>query len=192
MRNIMYQAIVIGSSAGGLNAVKTVITGLPQEFQTPILIVQHLSPHSDNFMARYLNQLTHLQVKEADEKEPIRPWHVYIAPPNFHLLVEEDYSLSLSVDEKVNYARPSIDVLFETAAVAYGPRLIGLLLTGANNDGTKGFSHIKAAGGTTIAQDPATAESPIMPASAIASGKVDHTVPLNEIAKFLVKICAKP
>ncbi len=188
----MYQAIVIGSSAGGLHAVKTVITGLPQTFQTPILIVQHLSPHSDNFMARYLNQLTHLQVKEADEKEPVRPGHVYIAPPNFHLLVEEDYSLSLSVEEKVNYARPSIDVLFETAAMAYGPRLIGLLLTGANNDGARGIESIKAAGGTTIAQDPKTAESPIMPLAAIATGKVDHTVPLEELADFLTKICVKP
>ncbi len=187
----MYEAIVIGSSAGGLQAVKSIILGLPVDFATPVIIVQHLSPLSDNFMARYLNQLTHLQVKEADEKEPIRPGHVYIAPPNFHLLVEENFTLSLSVDEKVNFARPSVDVLFETAAIAYGSKLAGLILTGANNDGANGIRAVKANGGHTIAQAPETAEAQNMPLAAIETGKVDRIIPLEKIASYLTEICTK-
>ncbi len=181
----MYEAIVIGASAGGLKALKTIVKDLPVSFQLPLLIVQHMSPQSDSFMARYLNQLTHLQVKEADEKEPVRPGHIYIAPPNFHLLVEENHTLSLTVDEKVNYARPSIDVLFETASIAWKQRLAGIVLTGANSDGARGVCSIKARGGLTVAQSPQTADSAEMPAAAIETGCIDHIIDLGNIAKFL-------
>lgn len=187
----MYEAIVIGASAGGLKALKTIVQNLPAAFQTPMLVVQHLSPHSDSFMARYLNQITHMQVKEADEKEPVREGHIYIAPPNFHLLVEEDRSFSLTVDEKVNYARPSIDVLFETASIAWKDRLIGLILTGANNDGSKGMQSIKARGGLTIAQSPQSADSPEMPSAAIECGCIDHILDLSDLAGFLHQLTKK-
>ncbi|MBS4056612.1 MAG: chemotaxis protein CheB [Bacteroidetes bacterium] len=183
-----YHAIVIGSSAGGLHALKTIITGLDASFNIPVMIVQHMSPQSDNFMSRYLNQLSHLQIKEADEKEPIRQKHVYIAPPNFHLLIEEDKTLSLTVDEKVNYARPSIDVLFESAAYAYGKNLIGIVLTGANSDGSAGLKKIQEAGGLAIIQQPQTAEVSIMPQSAFDACPQAIVLSLEEIASFLNRL----
>ncbi|MBU1368309.1 MAG: chemotaxis protein CheB [Bacteroidetes bacterium] len=184
-----YHAIVIGSSAGGLQALKTIISGLSPHFKIPIIICQHRSPYSDSFMVQFLNELTPLLVKEADEKELITERHIYLAPPNFHLLVEEDFSLSLTVEEKVNFARPSIDVLFETAAEAYQHHLIGVILTGANHDGAKGMMYIQKKGGLTIAQNPATAEVPIMPQTAISSGCIDYVVNLEEIAELLNKLC---
>jgi two-component system, chemotaxis family, protein-glutamate methylesterase/glutaminase len=183
-----FEAVVIGCSAGGLKALKTIITGLDKSFSIPIIVVQHLSPHSDSFMARYFNQLSHLQIKEADEKEPVRQSHIYFAPPNYHLLVEEDKTLSLSVDEKVNYARPSIDVLFESAAYVWGYKLIGIILTGANNDGAQGLKKIAAAGGLAIIQSPETAEVPIMPISAIDQCPEANILALNDIALFLNKL----
>ena len=123
-----YKAIVIGASTGGFYALKRLITALPGGFEFPILIVQHISSNSDNFMARYLDGISKLTVKEADEKEAILPGTVYIAPPNYHMLVEENFTIGLSTEEKIRYARPSIDVLFESAVYAYGNQLIGLLL----------------------------------------------------------------
>ncbi|NOU45564.1 MAG: chemotaxis protein CheB [Bacteroidales bacterium] len=184
-----FDAIVIGSSAGGLNALKTIITGLPHNFSTPIILTQHLSPHSDSYIAEFLNQLSHLTIKEADGGEKIMPSHVYIAPPNFHLLVEEDFTLNLTVDEKINYSRPSIDILFETAAIAYKNKLIGIILTGANNDGSNGIIQIKTFDGFTIAQSPESAEVAVMPRSAIETGHIDKILPLQEIAAFLVSLC---
>jgi two-component system chemotaxis response regulator CheB len=183
-----FEAVVIGSSAGGLKALKTIILGLDKTFSIPIIVVQHMSPHSDSFMSRYFNQLSHLQVKEADEREPVRPSHMYLAPPNYHLLVEEDKTLSLSVEEKVNYARPSIDVLFESAAFAWGSRLIGIVLTGANNDGATGLKKITQAGGLAIIQSPETAEVPIMPISAIDNCPDAIILKLEDIALFLNKL----
>lgn len=180
-----YKAIVIGSSAGGLQALKTIISGLSMAFVNPIIITQHLSPSSDNYLVHFLNQFTHLTVKEADEKELISKGFVYVAPPNFHLLVEEDFTLSLNVEEKVNFARPSIDVLFETAAEAYKNQLIGIILTGANHDGAKGIARIKQKGGYTIAQNPKTAEVPTMPQSAIDTGFVDKVIELDAIPLLL-------
>ena len=153
-----YKAIVIGSSAGGLNALRTILTMLDADFNLPIIIVQHISPHSDNYITQYLDKLCNIKVKEADEKEVIKGGTVYFAPPNFHLMVEENFTLSLSTDDRVNYARPSIDVLFETASFAYGNKLIGIILTGANYDGAKGLNFIKKNGGLAIVQDPKTAE----------------------------------
>ncbi|PKP53615.1 MAG: chemotaxis protein CheB [Bacteroidetes bacterium HGW-Bacteroidetes-1] len=190
--NQLYKTIVIGTSAGGFKALKTIITELPQSFCLPIIIVQHLSPQSDGFMAQYFNQISHLQVKEADSGEPIRPNHVYIAPANYHLLIEKDETLSLTVDEKVNYARPSIDVMFESAAMTFQNRLVAIILTGANDDGTKGICTIKRLGGLTIAQSPETAEVGVMPKAAIEAGCVDLILGLEEIAKLLSTLCHRP
>lgn len=183
-----YKAIVIGSSAGGLKALKKLLTKFGKDFKIPIIIVQHTSPNSDNYITTYLNDLCELEIKEADEKEPITGGHVYFAPPNFHLMVEEDFSLSLSVEDRVNFARPAIDVLFDTAADCYKAELIGIVLTGANNDGSRGLKKIKRLGGLTIVQDPETAEVESMPVSAIKTTKVDHILSLTAISKLLIKI----
>ncbi len=186
-----YKAIVIGSSAGGLNALRTILTMLGSDFKIPIIIVQHTSPSSDNYITKYLNELCSLTVKEADEKEIIKHRHVYFAPPNFHLLIEENQTFSLSIDERVNFARPSIDVLFDTATYTYGKQLIGIILTGANHDGAQGMKKIKQAGGLCIVQDPKSAEVDSMPLSAIHAAKVDHILSLSEIANLLISIDKK-
>ncbi|MDD4555352.1 MAG: chemotaxis protein CheB [Bacteroidales bacterium] len=180
-----YEAVVIGSSAGGLNALKTIFKCLDRSFRIPFIIVQHISPDSENYLIQILNDLNRLNVKEADEKEVPRRGMAYLAPPNYHLLVEPDRSFTLTVDERVNYARPSIDVLFETAAEAYRDALIGIVLTGANNDGSKGLKKIKEFGGVTIVQDPENAEVDSMPKAAIRTAKVDHILTLEGIAAFL-------
>lgn len=181
-----YEAIVIGASAGGLNALQEVLAPLPADFTLPILVVQHRLPVPDDFLAFSLNASCPLMVKEADDKESIKPGYVYMAPADYHLLVERDRTLSLSVDAKVCYSRPSIDVLFETAAEAYLSGLVGIILTGANNDGTAGLKKVKEKGGLTIAQNPATAEAAVMPRSAIRENIVDKILSLAEIASFLV------
>lgn len=183
-----YRAIVIGASAGGMDAIKSILMPLQEEFPASILIVQHLSPHSDGYMARHLNELCKINVKEADEKENILPGNVYIAPSNYHLLVEKDETLSLTVDPKVNYSRPSIDVLFESAAEVYENELIGIILTGGNGDGSKGLKRIKEFGGLAIVQDPRTAEADFMPKAAIKASEVDYTLSLNKISNKLIKL----
>jgi len=183
-----YQAIVIGASAGGLNALQAVLAPLPADFGLPILVVQHRLPVAEDFLSFSLGELCALVLKEADEKEPIQPGYVYLAPSNYHLLVEQDRTLSLSIDAKVCYSRPSIDVLFDTAAQTYRAGLIGIILTGASTDGTAGMRKIKEKGGLTIAQDPATAEVAMMPLSAIREGVVDEIFALNDIAPFLIQI----
>jgi len=180
-----YEAIVIGSSAGGLNALKILFRGLSEGFHIPLIIVQHISADSENYLIQILNDIRVLQVKEADEKEQPMPGMAYLAPPNYHLLLEPDRTFTLTIDERVNYARPSIDVLFETAAEAYKDKLIGIILTGANNDGSRGLKRIKELGGLTIVQDPDTAEVESMPRAAIQTSVTDHILPLEEIAAFL-------
>ncbi|HEY5589573.1 MAG TPA: chemotaxis protein CheB [Paludibacter sp.] len=182
-----YEAIVIGVSSGGMNALKVLFSLLPKEFKTPIIIVQHIGSQSENLWIRLLNDKSNLPIKEADEKESIEHGKVYIAPPNYHLLIERNKTFSLTIDERVNYARPSIDVLFESAAEAYKNKLIGVILTGSNNDGTNGLKRIKECGGLTIVQDPTTAESNYMPASAIAAMQVDFILSLEDIIKLLIK-----
>ena len=182
-----YEAIVIGVSSGGMNAMKVIFKLLPKDFNIPIIIVQHVSPRSDNQWINLLNDKSDLYIKEADEKEKIEPGKIYIAPPNYHLLVESNKTFSLTIDERVNFARPSIDVLFESAAEAYKSKLIGVVLTGSNDDGTKGMKRIKEYGGLTIVQDPNTAESSYMPASAIATVQVDYILPLDGIINLLIK-----
>ncbi|MES2852111.1 MAG: chemotaxis protein CheB [Bacteroidota bacterium] len=183
-----YEAIVIGVSSGGMNALKIISSSLPVHFNLPIIIVQHLSAHSDSHWIKLLNEKSHLNVKEADEKEKIEKGNIYIAPPNYHLLIEKDKTFSLTIDERVNFARPSIDVLFESAAEAYKNKLIGIVLTGSNSDGTKGIKRIKDCGGLAIIQDPNTADSEYMPKSAIAAIEPDYIVSLEEIVELLMKI----
>ena len=183
-----YEAIVIGTSSGGMNALRFLFSALPVDFSLPIIIVQHISPRSDNQWIKLLNNNSNLYLKEADEKEKIEHGKVYIAPPNYHLMIEQNKTFSLTIDERVNYSRPSIDVLFESAAEAYKNKLIGVILTGSNSDGTKGIKRIKEYGGLTIAQDPETAESSYMPASAIAAIQPDYILSLENIIELLIKL----
>ncbi|MFV5701281.1 chemotaxis protein CheB [Flavobacterium sp. XS2P12] len=185
---MQYEAIVIGVSSGGMNALKIISSALPVNFSTPIIIVQHLSAHSDSHWIKLLNEKSLLDVKEADEKEKIVKGTIYIAPPNYHLLIEKDKTFSLTIDERVSFARPSIDVLFESAAEAYKNKLIGIVLTGSNHDGTKGIKRIKECGGLAIIQDPKTAESAYMPKSAIDAIEPDYILSLENIVELLIKI----
>ncbi|MBU0480010.1 MAG: chemotaxis protein CheB [Proteobacteria bacterium] len=187
-----YKIVVIGVSFGGLTALSTLLKPLPAAFPVPLLIVQHTSPDADAFLPAHLNKLSRLQVKEAEPGELARPGTVYLAPPNYHLLLEDDLSLSLSADERINYSRPSIDVLFESAAHSCGKEVIGIILTGANNDGSRGLRTIQVCGGLTIVQDPDSAEAAMMPRAALDACRVDHLLPLPEIAPFLIGlICGK-
>lgn len=183
----VYKAVVIGASAGGMTLIKQLVTSLPKNFSLPIIIVQHTGS-SDGFWADYLNGLSPMLVKEADEKELITPGNIYLAPANYHLLVEADYTFTLTVDERVNYARPSIDVLFETAADAYKTKLIGIVLTGGNFDGAKGLKKIQDNGGTVVIQDPKTAEAKSMPKAAIEKTEPDYILEPGQINALLMNI----
>lgn len=180
-----YEIVVVGVSAGGLAALGEILPGLPDDFPLAVVIVQHLHPTSDLYYIEHFNSRGPLIVKEAEEKEVIMPGVIYFASPNYHLLIERDKTFSFSGEEKVSYSRPSIDVLFESAATAFGNKLIGVVLTGANADGAAGLAMIKEFGGLTIVQDPATASSPFMPQSAIDSSRVDHILDLRGILKLL-------
>ena len=178
----------MGVSAGGMSALSTVLSRLPADFALPIIMVQHMDPNSRDYLPNHLDRECNIQVKEAEDKENIMSGVAYIAPPNYHLLLEEDRTFSLSVDDAVNYSRPSIDVMFETAADVYKRRLVGVVLTGANADGSNGLKKIKALGGLAVVQDPATAHVDVMPKAAIASTRVDHILPLEGIASLLTEL----
>lgn len=183
------QLIVIGTSLGGLLALKTVLQGLEASFSTPIAIVQHRHKDSGGRITDFLQHSTTLTVKEVEDKDEIQPSYVYVAPADYHLLVEAGY-FDLSVDEPVCFARPSIDVLFESAADAYLNQTVGVILTGANQDGAAGAAAIKARGGVVIVQEPTSAESPVMPKAAIARTPVDGILSLAEIATYLNWLCS--
>jgi|TARA_Y100000294_G_scaffold164840_1_gene171902 two-component system chemotaxis response regulator CheB len=187
--NRKYEAIVMGASSGGTQALLRIIPALPTETGVPVIIVQHVQEGSNFTLPDFLNEKSGVLVKEACDKEPIQPGTVYIAPPGYHLLVEEDRTLALSMDPKVSYARPSIDVLFESAARVFEDNLVGIILTGANSDGSQGLKEVKAFGGLTIVQDPATAEADTMPMEAIKAIQVDHVLELNSIGHFLKGLC---
>lgn len=180
-----YELVMMGASAGGMYALKTLLSGLEEDFRLPVVIAQHISAQSDNYLITYLNSHTRLHVKEAEEKEYLKGGVVYVCPPNYHLLIEEDKTLSLGVFEKVNFSRPSIDVLFETGALSLKKGTVGVLLTGASRDGAYGMGMIHAFGGMTIVQDPETAYVANMPKAAIDSTPVDYVLPLKDIAPFL-------
>lgn len=183
-----YEAIVVGTSAGGLSALKKMLPGFPADFPCPIIVVQHISPQSDSYFIKILDDLCPIKVKEALDTEQIKPGTVYFAPPDYHLLVETDRSLSLTVEEKVNYSRPSIDVLFETAAEAYGEKLIGIILTGANADGSLGLLKIKNYGGYTLVQDPEEAENAVMPEKAIRAVLPDQVLKIYDMVPVLLNM----
>ena len=179
--------VVVGASWGGLAALTCLIRGLPADFDAPVAVVQHRSRHSDNLLAGLLQDVTPLQVVEVEDKEPLEPGSVYIAPANYHMLFENGH-LSLTTDPLVRFSRPSIDVTFLSAADTYLSSTIGVVLTGANDDGAKGLRHIVDRGGRAIVQDPATAESPVMPHAAQRAVPEADVLPLERIADHLVKI----
>jgi two-component system chemotaxis response regulator CheB len=179
------EAIVVGASAGALEALTELLAPLPASFRLPILVVVHLSPDRKSILAELLDAKCQLEVREADDKEPIEPGTIYLAPPDYHLLVEPDKRLSLSSEEPVHYSRPSIDVLFETAAEAFGPRMIGVILTGANDDGARGLKGIRDAGGITIVQRPELAHVATMPQAALTACPEARALSLDEITTFL-------
>lgn len=184
----IFQAVVVGVSTGGVNALQKLLGQLPADFPLPILIVQHIGPEAGSGLAKLLDERCSLRVKEADEQDEILPGTAYLAPPNYHLLVEREGFLSLSADAYVSFARPSVDVLFESAAEVYGPGLIGVVLTGANYDGSQGLRAVKQNGGVAVVQDPDDAEARQMPQSAMAATEVDYVVALDGVAALLRKL----
>jgi two-component system chemotaxis response regulator CheB len=184
--------VCIGASWGGLNAVGQVLADLPAELDLPIAIAQHRHPDSqEGTLAELLQAQTDRTALDVEDKMAIEPGHVYIAPPNYHLLVERG-SFALSVDERIRFARPSIDVLFETAAHAYGAGVIGIILTGANDDGAHGLARIKKVGGVALIQDPLGAARRTMPDAAIAATVADAILPLDAIGKFVYGLWVNP
>ncbi len=184
----MVELIVVGTSLGGLNALTHILSQLPATFSTPLAVVQHRHRDSEHLLVNLLQSSSRLPVFEIEDKLPIQPGAIYLAPADYHVLVERDH-FALSVDAQVLHARPSIDVLFDSAADSYGPSLLGLILTGASHDGAHGLKSIKAAGGLALVQDPATAECAIMPAAAIAATRVDYVVQLTDIVPKLLELC---
>jgi two-component system chemotaxis response regulator CheB len=183
-----FEAIVIGGSAGALEALATLLPDLPVPFPLPIAIVLHLLSGKPSQIASVLALHTRIPVRETDDKQPFTKGTIYVAPPNYHLLLEKDRCLSLSVEEPVHFSRPSIDVLFESAADAYGSRSIAVLLSGANEDGALGISRIARAGGVTIVQDPASATARSMPEAALRLIKPSHVLAMADIGKTLARL----
>jgi two-component system chemotaxis response regulator CheB len=184
-----YELIAIGASWGGLDAVGRLLEGVPADVDQAIVVAQHRSAASDRGLLESLLQ-KHIRrpVREPGDKEPIEAYHVYVAPPDYHLLVDGG-RFALSVDARVQHARPSIDVLFESVAEAYRERAIGIVLTGANEDGAAGLAAIKRLGGVSIVQDPRTASSKTMPEAALAATEADAVLALEEIGPFLYGLC---
>lgn len=180
-----YQAVVIGVSAGGIAALEKILPQIKKNSSLSIMIVQHIPADGGNYLVEHFSSCCSLPVIGAEDKQKVEPGTIYFAPANYHLLVERQKSLALSIDAKVNYSRPSIDVLFETAAEAYCRQLVGVVLTGANADGAAGLAKVKEMGGLTVVQSPDTAEVATMPLAAIKSTQVDHVLKLNEIGPFL-------
>ena len=185
---VLPEVVVMGGSAGGFKAFSAILSALPLDFPLPVLVVQHLCPGDDGLFARHLASTVKLPLIEPCDKQWIKQGHVYVAPANYHMLVEQKGTIALSVDAKVNWSRPSIDVLFESAALAFGGRAIAVLLSGANADGAAGMQKIKEAGGLTIVQDPATAEYPVMPQAAIDSGAGDEVLSVEQIGWRLIEL----
>jgi two-component system chemotaxis response regulator CheB len=185
-----FDIVAIAASAGGLNAITLLIRALPADFPVPLVIVQHLDPRHRSLIADILSRRTKLNVKQAEEGERIAVGSVYIAPPNRHLLVNADRSVSLTQTELVHFVRPSADLLFESVAASYKDRAIGVVLSGSGSDGAMGVQAIKKMGGTVFAQNEETAEFFGMPGAAAQTGCVDFALPLEEIAPALVTLVA--
>ncbi|MEX1829143.1 chemotaxis protein CheB [Luteibacter sp. CQ10] len=184
-----YAAIAIGCSAGGLVALERLLPGLDPRLPVPIVVCCHTGSPDVGLLVELLGRHSVLPVKEAHERESTDPGTVHVAPSGYHLLVESNFHFSLSVDAKVAYARPSIDVLFETAAAAWRERLIAVLMTGANSDGAQGLKAVRDAGGYAIVQDPSTAEADVMPRAGLDIAGADACLPLDAIAAALNRLC---
>ncbi|OUS23811.1 chemotaxis protein CheB [Gammaproteobacteria bacterium 45_16_T64] len=180
-----YEAAVIGVSAGGLDALHKILSVLPADLSFPIVIVQHRADDSDTFLTEYLNDCSELAVKEAQQGCLLKAGDVWLAPSGYHVLIEKEKVLSLSVDLPVNSSIPSIDVLFESAADVFFDRLVGVVLTGASSDGSVGLKKIKSVGGFVVVEDPETAYASVMPRSAMQLAEVECVLPLDEIGPFL-------
>jgi two-component system chemotaxis response regulator CheB len=186
----VYEIIVIGTSWGGLDALSRLLDGLHDDVHQPIIIAQHRSVESEEGgLARLLAFHTSRMVSDPDDKTPLERDHVYVSPPDYHVLVENGH-LALSTEAPVQYARPSVDVLFESVADAYGPHAVGIVLTGANADGAAGLARIKKRGGVAIVQEPESSVRRTMPDAAIAATTADAILPLDEIPAFLYGLCA--
>jgi two-component system chemotaxis response regulator CheB len=184
-----FAVIVIGTSWGGLDAVSRLLDGLDDAVRQPIVVVQHRSAESEEgALAHILGSHTKRVVCDPDDKTQLEDYHVYLGPPDYHVLVEHG-AVALSTDGPVSFSRPSIDVLFDSAADAYGDRAIGVVLTGANADGAAGLARIKDRGGVAVVQDPGTSERRTMPDAAIAATEADAILPLEEIPGFLYGLC---
>ncbi len=178
-------AVAIGASAGGIQALSVLLPALPAKAAVAVFIVLHLPRARPSLLAEVFSRKCRLEVREAQDKEPVIDGTVYFAPANYHLLVDHGPQLALSVDDLVHHSRPSIDVLFESAAEVYGNRLMGIILTGANEDGAQGLAAVHDAGGITVVQTPELAQSPKMVISAIKVRQPDHVLSLDEIAALL-------
>jgi len=187
-KNRPYKAVVVGTSAGGLFALSSILEKLPKNYPLPIIVVQHRSKEPKDLLEEVLQNKCAIKIKQADEKEKIQSGIVYIAPSDYHLMVEDDFTFALTDDELVQFSRPSIDVLFQSAADAYKDTLIAIVLTGANSDGAVGITAVAANKGLTIVQNPEEAQFQVMPQASIRTKKVDHVFTLAEIQEFLLKL----
>lgn len=179
--------VVVGTSWGGLAALSTLLHGLQRDFNLPIVVVQHRGKDSERLLSELLQDTTELTVCEIEDKDPLSAGTVHIAPANYHVLIEEGY-LSLNTDDMVRFSRPSIDVMFMSAADTYAARAIGVVLTGANEDGARGLAQIARRGGVALVQDPRTAEIPIMPVAAIKAVPGAEILPLAALAPKLIEL----
>lgn len=186
--NPRIELVAIGCSAGGLRALHTLFAGLDPRFPLPLVAVCHTGSDDVSLLCELLSRSSTLPVEEAAERTPPQPGRVYIAPSGYHLLIGRDHRFALSADARVGFARPSIDVWFESAAAALRGRVAGVVLTGANSDGADGLAQIRERGGIAIVQDPADAEVDVMPAAALATAGADHCVPLAQIAPLLNRL----
>ena len=177
-------AVAIGASAGGVEVLSVLLSALPASCRASFFIVMHIPRERPSLLADVFNARCALPVREAEDKEPVQPGTVYFAPPDYHLLLDRGPALALSSDEPVHFSRPSIDVLFDSAADVYGERLLGLILTGANQDGAEGLAAIGRAGGRTVVQEPGGAAVPFLPEAALQVGPVDFVLPLAQLQEL--------
>lgn len=187
-RDSRYKAVVMGGSAGSTVIIEEILGGLSPDFPVPIFIVKHLHESDEGCCAEHLSRCCGLRVVVPCDKQPIQNGCVYVAPANYHMLLERNRSVSLSIDRKVNWSRPSIDVLFESAAYACGNNLIAVILSGANEDGAVGMKIVKDYGGIAIVQSPESAESPVMPQAAIKAARPDYIQRPADIVKLLTRL----
>jgi two-component system chemotaxis response regulator CheB len=187
----MKTLVVVGTSLGGLDAVRSLLAELRAGTEATIVIVQHRTPASNGTLVELLSKRCALPVSEPCDRDPIEPGRVYVAPANYHLLVEQG-CFSLSIDAPVQFARPSIDVLFESAARAYGPELVALVLTGSSKDGAAGAAAVKQAGGRVYVEDPARAYSPTAPLAALSATSVDGVLSIAHLAQLLAALDEQP